>query len=404
MLVEFAFENYKCYRDEVTLDMTAAPLGEHADSLLVDGSSDATLPIAAIYGPNGGGKSSVLQAFECLSRTVVYPFILMRLKGGKLRPLDAKPYLYDADSKEGPTSFKVVFRTGEYTYRYILAVSQGSVSEEYLHRRKPGKGATAMLFERRSDLISLGASLKRKGVSTDIDDMMPYLSYLAINHDFEAIEEAFGWFLKNNLLDYSYASQEDYFIEISDLGEKRRIIELLNNMDIDITDFRFEHGSGDRLEGIYLRHSADESEELELDEESNGTKKLFGLVPQILRSLDEGTVLIADELDAKLHPKLLRYIIKLFTSRATNPKGAQLIFTSHDVSTLNSTVFRRDEIWFAAKGDGGPSRLYSLADIADVDGRRIRTQNAYDKQYLEGRYGADPYLKNMLGWDGKDEQ
>ena len=116
--------------------------------------------------------------------------------------------------------------------------------------------------------------------------------------------------------------------------------------------------------------------------------------------LDEGTILVVDELDAKLHPKLLRYIIRLFTSHVTNPRGAQLIFTSHDVSTLNSAVFRRDEIWFAAKSEEGSSRLYSLADIADVDGQRVRTHNAYDKQYLEGRYGADPYLSNMLEWDG----
>ena len=98
--------------------------------------------------------------------------------------------------------------------------------------------------------------------------------------------------------------------------------------------------------------------------------------------------------------KLLRYIIRLFTSHVTNPRGAQLIFTLHDVLTLNSAVFRRDEIWFAAKSEEGSSRLYSLADIADVDGQRVRTHNAYDKQYLEGRYGADPYLSNMLGWGG----
>lgn len=404
MLCQFTFENFKCYRDEATLDLTAAPIGEHTESLIRGNGSSNVLPVAAIYGPNGGGKSSVLQAFECLARTVVWPYILMRLKGGKLRPVDAKPYLFDDDSKNRPTTFRILFETGGFSYRYILAVFKGEVVEEYLHRRRSGKGSTATLFERADGQISLGSSLRRKGVSTDIDEMMPYLSYLAINHDFEAVDLAFEWFLKSNLLDYSYASQEDYFIEVKDADEKVHMINLLNNMGIDITDFRFEHGSGDKLEGIYLKHSADVDCELELGEESNGTKKLFGLVPQILRSLDEGTVLIADELDTKLHPKLLRYIIKLFTSPSTNPNGAQLIFTSHDISTLNSSVFRRDEIWFAASGQEGPSSLYSLADIADVDGKRIRTQNAYDKQYLEGRYGADPYLKSMLGWDGANEQ
>ncbi len=404
MLMEFTFENFKCYRNEMTLNMRAASLSEHAHSLISGNGSGKFLPVAAIYGPNGGGKSSVLQAFECLSRTVVYPFVLMRLNGGRLHSVDAKPYLYDSDSTSAPTTFRVLFQVGHYTYRYILAVYQGNVVEEYLHRRASGKGATALLFERKGSTIKLGASLNRRKVSAEVGKMMPYLSYLAINHDFDAIKDAFGWFIKGMLLDYSYATQENYFVEISDSSEKRRVINLLNNMGIDIVDFRFEHGDDNKLEGIYVKHGSNKSCELGLDEESNGTKKLFGLVPQILHTLDEGTVLIADELDAKLHPKLLRYIIKLFTSPETNKSGAQLIFTSHDISTLNRDVFRRDEIWFAANEGNGPSKLYSLADIADIDGKRIRPQNSYDKQYLEGRYGADPYLKSMLGWDSDNEQ
>ena len=100
MLMEFTFENFKCYRDETTLNMTAASLSEHSDSLIAVNGTNKMLPVAAIYGPNGGGKSSVLQAFECLAHTVVYPFILMRCKGGELRPVDARPYLYDAGSRE----------------------------------------------------------------------------------------------------------------------------------------------------------------------------------------------------------------------------------------------------------------------------------------------------------------
>lgn len=96
-------------------------------------------------------------------------------------------------------------------------------------------------------------------------------------------------------------------------------------------------------------------------------------------------------------------LVRLFTDRKTNPKGAQLIFTSHDMSTLTSSVFRRDEIWFAARSSDESARLYSLADVADTDGKRVRVKSAYNKQYLAGRYGADPYLKNMLEWDNADE-
>lgn len=104
-----------------------------------------------------------------------------------------------------------------------------------------------------------------------------------------------------------------------------------------------------------------------------------------------------DELDAKLHPKLLRYIIKLFKNPDYNKLGAQLIFTSHDLTTMKNTVFRRDEIWFAALDDKHESEIYSLYDVRDEDDRHVNSTAAYDKQYMEGRYGADPYLQNMLG-------
>ena len=177
---------------------------------------------------------------------------------------------------------------------------------------------------------------------------------------------------------------------------------MLNAMDIDITGIRYQRDEGG-LE-IYLTHESSDGTELELGEESNGTRKLLNLVPPFLRALEGGCLVVSDELDAKLHPKLLKYLITLFTNRAINKNGAQLVFTSHDMTTLNSSVFRRDEIWFAAKTPEGPSTLYSLSGIADVDGKRVRTQNSYDKRYLAGRYGADPYLKGMLEWGGADEQ
>ena len=108
-------------------------------------------------------------------------------------------------------------------------------------------------------------------------------------------------------------------------------------------------------------------------------------------------LIVIDELDAKLHPKLLRYVIMLFKNQTINRHGAQLLFTSHDMSTMKNTVFRRDEIWFAAEDEQHQSKIYSLSDIRQEDNTRIKNTAAYDKQYLEGRYGADPYLSNMIG-------
>ena len=107
-------------------------------------------------------------------------------------------------------------------------------------------------------------------------------------------------------------------------------------------------------------------------------------------------MVIIDELDAKLHPKLLRYVISLFKNPKVNENGAQLLFTSHDMSTMKNTVFRRDEIWFAALNEMRSSEIYSLYEIRHEDNERVKSTAAFDKQYLEGRYGADPYLQNML--------
>ena len=124
------------------------------------------------------------------------------------------------------------------------------------------------------------------------------------------------------------------------------------------------------------------------------------LAPYILNEykLDDicDVLLIMDELDAKLHPKLLRYVISMFKNKKINKHGAQLLFTSHDIATMKNTVFRRDEIWFAALNEKHSSEIYSLYEIRREDNERVNSTAAFDKQYLEGRYGADPYLQNML--------
>ena len=173
-----------------------------------------------------------------------------------------------------------------------------------------------------------------------------------------------------------------------------QFIRALNDMDIDITDYRYDEDS----KQLYMKRKLGKKEyELSFTEESDGTRKLIAALPVILLALREGRLVIIDELDAKLHPKLLRYVILLFKNKDINRYGAQLLFTSHDMSTMKNTIFRRDEIWFAADNESHESDVYSLHEMRSEDGSRIKNTATYDKQYLEGRYGADPYLRNMLG-------
>ena len=184
-----------------------------------------------------------------------------------------------------------------------------------------------------------------------------------------------------------------------------KYVELKN--DILYVDFSKEfienHQGGEEKEKdqieVFTKHVVDEFEaELNLFDESSGTRKLFGLLPFIAKSLLKGTTLVIDELDAKIHPVLLKYLIMTFSDMEKNKKGAQLIFTSHDLSTMNSEVFRRDEIWFVAKGNRQNSKLYSLVEFKNKKGESVRKDAKFDKQYLEGKYGADPYLRKIIDW------
>ena len=130
------------------------------------------------------------------------------------------------------------------------------------------------------------------------------------------------------------------------------------------------------------------------DRESSGTNKLFDLSGPIFETLYSGSVLVIDELDAKMHPLISQYIIELFNNPETNPKNAQLIFTTHDTHLLSQKILRRDQIWFTEKDSKEQTDLYSLIDIVLPDGTKPRNDANYEKNYIAGRYGAIPYILN----------
>ena len=222
---------------------------------------------------------------------------------------------------------------------------------------------------------------------------MPYLSFLAINYDIPIIAEVQNWFESCIVRSYANPVVDRQVMVSRDEKVRDQIIHALNDMGIDMTGYRFD----EEEKQLYTQRIVDgKLYELRFDNESDGTKKLIAALPVILLALQEGRLVIIDELDAKLHPKLLRYVITLFKNKKLNTKGAQLLFTSHDMTTMKNTVFRRDEIWFAAENEKHESEIYSLYEIRREDNERVNNTAAYDKQYLEGRYGADPYLSNML--------
>lgn len=396
MLCQFSFQNFKSYREETTFDLQATTIPEFKDSLISKDRCSALLPVSVIYGPNGGGKTNLLRALSCLISTVVKPIHDL---GSTRNPVIvqervfAEPFLFDSNSKNEPTEFEIFFRTEKYEYRYYLAILKGKISAETLDRKVIGGKKPAHIFYRDGEDLTLGTILSKANVNTKVNEKMPYVSFLAINYNIPVITEVQEWFEACIIRNYANPIAEMQIMVSDDEKIKNQIIMLLNEMGIDVEDYRYD----DKEEQLYtIRTIKGEKYELPFDHESDGTRKLIAALPVMLVALREGRLVIIDELDAKLHPKLLRYVISMFKNRKINKYGAQLLFTSHDIATMKNTVFRRDEICFAALDETHNSQIYSLYEIRREDNERVNSTAAFDKQYLEGRYGADPYLQNML--------
>lgn len=397
MLCQFSFQNFKSYKGETTLDFQAAILPEFKESLITEDNTSDLLPTSVIYGPNGGGKSNLLQALSCMISTVVNPVYELEKNRQNFilqQKVEAIPFLFDKNSVNEPIEFRIFFRVDKIEYCYYIALKNDEVVYESLYKKAITGKKPAMIFERDLTIISLGYSMNKKNINTSVNPKMPYLSFLAINYNIPVINEVMTWFENCIIRSYANPMVEQQIMLTKNQLYKEQFIRALNDMDIDISDYRYDKATNQ----LYMKRNLDSFEyELPFTDESDGTKKLIAALPVLLLALREGRLVIIDELDAKLHPKLLRYIIFLFKNKEINKYGAQLLFTSHDMYTLKNTVFRRDEIWFAAENEAHESEIYSLHEIRGEDNNRIKNTAAYDKQYLEGRYGADPYLSNMLG-------
>ncbi|MBR4587965.1 MAG: ATP-binding protein [Lachnospiraceae bacterium] len=403
MLSQFTVKNYKSIRDEITFDMQAVAISEHTKHIIEDTDGEKYLPVASIYGPNGGGKSNVLEALQVLVAKVIRPLYAATSSSGKefvLKRIPVVPFAFSADTKNAPTEFEVFFRTETSEYRYILHVQAEQVIYERLDRVRKDTGRKSELFERKNGTITLKGVLGILKVGDSVSTNISLLSYLGITYsENEVVKEVMDWFVKGvSFLNYGNPFQEARILVDQSEDIKRLVLKIIKEMDLDIDDFRIEEEDNNRIE-IYTKHIVDGNDiELKIEEESSGTRKIFGLLPFIAGSIVNGNTLIIDEMDAKIHPVLLKYIIELFTDREKNRRGAQLIFTSHDLSTMNNEVFRRDEIWFVAKGRSQNSKLYSLVEFKNNKGESVRKDAKYDKQYLEGKYGADPYLQKIIDW------
>nr|WP_308545616.1 ATP-binding protein [uncultured Lachnoclostridium sp.] len=404
MLCQFSVKNFRCLKDQVTLDMQAANVGEHKESVLADIDGERYLPLAVIYGPNGGGKSTVLDALFSLCSKVMGPVFSAQGNQMRMESYSARiePFAFQPEMKKEPTEFEIFFRTDVYEYQYNVAIQNENIMFESLYHKKiTGRQYRKVFIREQGQKIQLSGNLKKAQVN-DISDTITLLSYLMITYGKnQTVEDVKKWFVhKINFLDYKLNTIELRMALPTVDAMKPRLLQMFQEMGLDIVNYRIEQTDEPGRIRIFTAHNVNDAQyELDLHKESSGTIKIFNSIPFIADALVNGKTLVVDELDAKLHPLLLQYIIRLFADPLVNRKRAQLIFTSQDIITMNSTNFRRDEIWFAAKNIDEETQLYSLAEFKDEKGNSVRNDASFSKQYMEGRFGADPFVQKLIQWE-----
>lgn len=419
MLIQFSFKNFRSFRDEATLDMTATKISEH-NHHIVEAGGDKLLPAAVIFGANASGKSNVYEAFQYMAMYVVESFYFGGDNASKKRDdrIPPTPFLFDNKSKDDVSTFEVHFVDASEngngkSYNYGFCVDHKGVSEEWLnYKARTARSYSPVFYRSRENaeldlsglpkssrdnievaledealIVSLGAKLKVSKLKT-IRDWF-------INTEFANFGDPIETLIRSRTLPKGFVENEkvqqnvlDYFATFDDSIKGFEIEQIVSESD----------SEKDERVSIDAKHKIIGEEafaKMPLSEESAGTLKMFSLYPSLMETLEHGGVLFVDELNARLHPLLVRNFILSFLDPDRNANHAQLIFTAHDTWQMSNNLLRRDEIWFTEKDADGISRLYSLADFADSDGSKIRKDENYEKNYLLGKYGAIPSLKNI---------
>jgi len=415
MLLQFTFRNFKSFRDETTLDLTATKITEYNKHVISIG-NEKILPITAIFGANASGKSNVYEAFRYMSTYVANSFAYGGNDSSKKSKLDfmtPTPFLFDTVSQNLESSFEVHFidseANGAKSYNYGFTVNKNGVSEEWLnYKSKSSRGDYKRIFYRNNDALDLpGIEAKRQENIRVALEKETLIVSLGAKLRIAKLKFIRDWFINNEFADFG-RPLEDYFLSeqlpdgfVESKEVQKKVVEYFAAFDSSIVGFEvetLEHTEDKktqmvRIDAYHKVIGTDEAATIPLKLESAGTLKMFALYPLLQTVLENGGVLFIDELNARLHPLLVRTFVITFLNPEINKNHAQLIFTSHDAWQLNGNLLRRDEVWFTEKSTEGVATLYSLADFADEVGVKIRKDENHEKNYLLGKYGAIPTMK-----------
>lgn len=414
MLIQFSFKNYKSFREEVTLDLSATKITEFSERVVTAG-GEKILPVAAIYGANASGKSNIYNALAYMSEYVADSFKY----GGEEKKFERyrpTPFLFDSTSADADSTFEVYFTIpedkNERTYNYGFCVDKEGVTEEWFNSKAKSARKFSRVFYRNRNEEELDLSGLPKNSRENIKialEKQVLVASLGAKLKISKCKIIRDWFLMNEFADFGDPFTNIFLSHrlpggfVDDKRIQKKVIEFFSSFDEQIKDFKVEKVPSEgevqedqyTIKALHKKIDSDEMAEIPLGAESAGTLKMFALYPELQEVLEHGSVFFIDELNARLHPLLVRNFLLTFLNPEINVNHAQLVFTTHDTWQLSNQLLRRDEIWFVEKDGRGVSTLYSLADFVDEDGSHIRKDESYEKNYMIGKYGAIPTLKSM---------
>lgn len=416
MLLEFRVRNFRSIRDEQALSLIASNADkELADTHLTHTGLKALPQVvrsAVVYGPNASGKSTLLQALDYMravvaeSATVIQPGAVYNVQ----------PFKLDETFTREPTEFEMSFVVDGIRHQYSFAMTPQRIVSESLVVYRTSK--PTQWFSRRLSDNGEGYEYEFSTYLTGSrklwqESTRPNALFLstAAQLNSEQLSPVFRWIVERIVfLPARVMLNHDLTTAMLATPEGRaEIRDFLATADISIADVQAVARKGFRNQVVFhagsVAHSSSEESEIlvplfkhstakgsatfELQEESEGTQRLYALVAPVLDVIRDGRILVVDELDSSLHTLLVRRLVAMFHDPALSRNGAQLVFSTHDTSLLDHTLFRRDQVWFTEKDEDQATRLYPLTDFSP------RKHEAWERGYVAGRYGAVPFFREL---------
>lgn len=397
MLLQFKFKNHKCFYDETILDLMATQEKRHLESTInVNGNN--ILPIIAIHGANASGKSSALETLDFM-----FNFVKYSNRMDINNDLPTIPFAFSEKSLNENSEYEISVCLNDFEYRYGFSLNKNQISEEWLYTKKftaNTKASQKIIFERINNKVLFGKSYTKYkktwnlfGNEINVSKLL-ILSNLALKEESGILRDLYNYICKFDFKIESEFKNASIDILCKDNLIYNRFQKFINDFDpclmgINIETIDTPEGKKYNISGIHKNVDDLKSKVLiPLYKESNGTIRMFNIMPSILKNLEIGGLLCIDEIDVKLHPLLFRKIVQMYMDKTINKNNAQLIYTAHSTFLFNSENLRRDELYLVDKDEFGKSNLYSLSEF-----RNLRTDADYEKKYLSGQFGAIPYEK-----------